>query len=366
MSRPTRIDQIVPSIVGRDAVSFHYLQAQRVIRSLGFVSEIYAATMGPEMATRARSLTDLPRHSSRQWVCYQASIGSPAADVATSHPGAKIIDYHNITPPAFVEKWMPSLAEELRLGREQVAAMAPIVSLALADSAYNASELEAWHYGRTAVSTLMLDRSNFDVEPDPAELERLGEERCCGGADWLFVGQMLPHKSHHDVVMAFAAYLRAYDPAARLHLVGRKSCPSYAKAIALLSERLGISKAVRLHGSVGAAELVALYHSCDVYVCCSEHEGLGAPLVEAMHHGLPIVAFAAGAVPETVGDAAVLLGSKEPALIAAAAHSVTEDPRLREAMAEKGRARATAFMPECARAQFAESIRAAVDELAPV
>ena len=55
-TRPVRIDQVIPSIVERDAVSHHTLQSQRVLRSMGFVSEIYACTMGRELTGRVHPL----------------------------------------------------------------------------------------------------------------------------------------------------------------------------------------------------------------------------------------------------------------------------------------------------------------------
>ncbi|HLI44250.1 MAG TPA: glycosyltransferase family 4 protein [Acidimicrobiales bacterium] len=358
VGRPVRIDQVIPSIVERDAVSHHTLEAQRVLRGLGFVSEIYALTMGPEMAGRVHPLSELPREQGgRQWVCYQASIGSPAAEAVAEHPGPKLLDYHNITPAELVEQWMPSLGDEVRLGRVQLAELAPAVLLGVGDSRYNTRELESWGYERTRVSMLMVDRTNFDVAPDPVATARLSAlARAEPGADWLFVGQMIPHKAHHDVVAAFAAYREAYEPSARLHLVGRDSCPAYALGVRRYVEVLGLDDAVEIAGSVSAGELAALYDSCDVYVCCSDHEGFCAPLLEAMHHGLPVVAYAAAAVPETVGDAGVVLDTKAPAAVAAAVRRVLTDDGLRHRLVAAGRQRADSFSLERARADFAAAI----------
>lgn len=362
--RPVRIDQVIPSIVERDAVSHHTIEAQRVLRSLGYVSEIYSLTMGPEMAGRVHPLSELPAEpEGRQWLCYQGSIGSPAAEVFGAHPAVKIVDYHNITPAELVEAWMPTLGEEVRLGRQQLAALAPAVVLGLGDSAYNTRELDAWGYARTAVSMLMVDHTNFDVAPDPERRDRLEAAKARGGADWLFVGQQLPHKAHHDVVMAFAAYREAYDPAARLHLVGRDSCPAYALGVRKLVDALGLTDSVELAGSVSAPVLAALYDAADVYVCCSDHEGFCAPLLEAMHHRLPIVAYAAAAVPETVGEAGVLLASKAPALVAAAAHRVVADAELRARLVVAGSERAELFTLERSRSEFAQVIEKTVAEL---
>jgi len=318
-ARPVRIDQVIPSIVERDAVSHHALEAQRVLRSMGFVSEIYACTMGRELAGRVHPLRELPRErGDHQWVCYQASIGSPAADAVASHPGLKLVNYHNISPAELVERWMPLLGEEVRLGRKQLVELAPLVELGVAVSEFNRLELEEAGYRRSVVAPLTVDTANFDYPPDPRAAERLRAARSLGGHDWLFVGQMLPHKAHQDVIKALVCARRMFDPDARLHLVGRESCPPYADALRRYVAALGLTGAVEFAGSVSPGELAAYYSTADVLVCCSDHEGFCAPLLEAMHHRLPVVAYGVAAVPETVLDAGIVLPCKSPVLVATA------------------------------------------------
>jgi glycosyltransferase involved in cell wall biosynthesis len=356
-TRPVRIDQIIPSIVERDAVSHHALEAQKVLHSMGFVSEIYAANMGPGLLGRVHLLEDLPREGpEHQWVCYQASIGSPAADVFASHPGLKLLDYHNISPAELVERWLPHLGDEVRLGRKQLSELAPIVELGFADSEFNRVELEEAGYRRSAVAPLMVDTVNFSSPPDQEMMDRLAVARARGGHDWLFVGQMLPHKAHQDVIKALVCARRLFDPEARLHLVGRESCPAYADALHRYVADLGLTGAVDFAGSVSSAELSAYYASADVLVCCSDHEGFCAPLLEAMHHRLPVVAYGVTAVPETVLDAGIVLPSKSPVLVAVAVQRLLSDAALREALVKAGLQRAQVFSIEAARRGFAHSI----------
>jgi glycosyltransferase involved in cell wall biosynthesis len=355
--RPVRIDQIIPSIVERDAVSHHALEAQKVLHSMGFVSEIYAGNMGPGLHGRVHLLDDLPRERpEHQWVCYQASIGSPAADVFASHPGLKLLDYHNISPAELVERWLPHLGEEVRLGRRQLAELAPIVELGFADSEFNRLELDEAGYRRTAVAPLMVDTTNFSSPPDPRVVARLSVARARGGHDWLFVGQMLPHKAHQDVIKALACARQMFDAEARLHLVGRESCPAYADALHRYVAALGLTDAVEFAGSVTSGQLSAYYASADVLVCCSDHEGFCAPLLEAMHHRLPVVAYGVTAVPETVLDAGIVLPSKSPVLVATAVQRVLTDAPLRVELIRAGLERAQVFSIEAARRGFAESI----------
>jgi glycosyltransferase involved in cell wall biosynthesis len=89
-------------------------------------------------------------------------------------------------------------------------------------------------------------------------------------------------------------------------------------------------------------------------VCLSEHEGFCVPLLEAMHHGLPVVAFAAAAVPETLAGAGVVLERKDPAVVAAAVHRVLTDDDLRAAVVAAGRRRLADFTLERSRARWVE------------
>ena len=60
--------------------------------------------------------------------------------------------------------------------------------------------------------------------------------------------------------------------------------------------RIG-ARDVHLVGHVSNEELTAYYELADVFVCASEHEGFCVPLVESFHMGVPVLAYAATAVP---------------------------------------------------------------------
>jgi len=90
---------------------------------------------------------------------------------------------------------------------------------------------------------------------------------------------------------------------------------------------------------VTGAELGARYRVADVYVSASEHEGFGVPLLEAMAHDVPVVAYASTAVPETAAGAALLVDDKSPTVLAAAVHRVISDPPLAAGLVAAGRRR---------------------------
>jgi glycosyltransferase involved in cell wall biosynthesis len=119
---------------------------------------------------------------------------------------------------------------------------------------------------------------------------------------------------------------------------------------------------VTVTGHISEEELVAWYRRADLFVVASEHEGFCVPLIEAMQFDIPIVARANGAVPETLGDAGVLVpGDTGPSTLAAVIAAVLDDDLARDALRARGRARRSAFTAEACRRRFLETL----DNLAP-
>jgi glycosyltransferase involved in cell wall biosynthesis len=230
----------------------------------------------------------------------------------------------------------------LRAGRRQLRELASRTVLGLADSAYNASELDALGYEETRVVPILFDRDDLHVDVDAATRDRLERERIDGSSTWLFVGQVAPHKAQHDIVKALATYRKVFDPRARLRLVGFPLSRTYVEALEHYVADLGLTDAVEIAGSVPDAALGAYFATSDVYVCLSEHEGFCVPLLEAMHHGVPVVAYGAGAVPETLGNGGLLLSRKDPLTVATAVARVM-DPDHHDAFVRAGHARLDDF-----------------------
>ena len=112
---------------------------------------------------------------------------------------------------------------------------------------------------------------------------------------------------------------------------------------------------VRHAQHLSEAQLAAWYADADVFVSLSEHEGFCIPLLEAMRSDLPIVALAAGAVPETLGDAGMLLSpTRRPTDVSTAIDRVRRDPALSARLVGAGRRRLRAFDAAATRARFVE------------
>ena len=348
-----RIDQFVPSLTPHDAIGSHVLNARQALRRTGIRSEIWFESTGRPLRGEGRHYQEYPSSDGpADIVVYHASIHSRMASFLIDRPEPVVVDYHNITPSRFFAGWDPVMGASMDLGRVDLRRLAPCAELALADSPYNQAELVDFGYRLTAVCPILIDYDQRGIRPDPRALARLEQDRRRGGARWLFVGRLAPNKCQHDVIGAFAAYRRIFDSHARLTLVGATTSMSYEAALRRLAGELDVGDAVDFAGSIPLGHLLATYRTTDIFVCLSEHEGFCVPVIEAMVSQVPVVAFAAGALPDTAGDAAFLLHDKDPLLVACAVDRVLSDPPLRSELIAAGQARACQFSLERVAKEF--------------
>jgi glycosyltransferase involved in cell wall biosynthesis len=352
--------QFVPTLEP-GAIGTHLLEVQRLMRDRGVESEVFAQVTRPSMVGRSRHFSEYRRHRDRDAaIMYHTSIGSVVADFVRDRGETLVVDHHNVTPLKFLGAWEPALVQPVRRGIDQARELGGRASLGLAHSAFSEADLIEAGYSATAVVPILVDLDTFQGESDPDTAAALGEAKAAGGANWLFVGRVVPNKCQHDLVKAFAVYRRVYDPKARLHIVGGSSSDTYWRALTDFVTALDLGDAVTLTGSVPQEVLVAHYRAADVFVCLSEHEGFCVPLLESMHHRVPIVAFAAAAVPETLDGAGVVLASKAPATVAAAVQRVLTDDALRSRLVAAGTDRLADFALDRTRARFLDVVERAV------
>ncbi len=141
---------------------------------------------------------------------------------------------------------------------------------------------------------------------------------------------MIPNKRIEDVIRWFHAYRRWYNPHSRLLLVGAHS--GFERYLAMLHQFVAEIGATDIHvlGHVANEELIAYYEVADVFLCASEHEGFCVPLVEAFHFGVPVIAYAAAAVPATMDGGGILVADKNPLAVAGLIDQIVSRPALQD------------------------------------
>jgi glycosyltransferase involved in cell wall biosynthesis len=345
------------------AVGHHVVEARDALVAAGHPSEIFASDVDPGWkGCGARHYQEYGRSVRARpddRLVYQVAIGSPVADWLVARPEMLIANHHNFTPVRFLQAWDTAAMHGVAWGRRQLRHLADRCVLGIADSRFNELDLQAAGFSDTVVVPVLVDLTAFDREVDDELLARLLDSKTDGGPDWLFVGRIAPNKCQHDLVAALAAHRKAYGSRARLRLVGSSTAPAYSFALDRFVADLGLDDAVEVTGPVSTAALGAYYRAADVLVCVSEHEGFCVPLLEAMHHDVPVVAFGAGAVTETVGGGGLVLDRKDPETVAAAVERVLKDHELRAQLVAAGRIRAAQLDPEKARAEFVGAVERA-------
>ena len=151
-----------------------------------------------------------------------------------------------------------------------------------------------------------------------------------GWTNVMFVGRVIPNKKFEDVIRAFHVYRTRHNPRSRLLLVG--SYGGFEKYLAMLHAlvaRLGTPD-VHFLGHVSNEELTALYDVADLFLCASEHEGFCVPLIESFYKQVPVLAYAATAVPATMDGGGILYETKDPFEVARIMAAVLDDPDLED------------------------------------
>jgi glycosyltransferase involved in cell wall biosynthesis len=258
--------------------------------------------------------------------------------------GAKVLQYHNITPAAFFAPYDPGLFRLAALGRRELATLAGRVDLALGDSEFNRQELEALGFAPTGVMPIAVNTERITGAPPRPALERILAD---GLINILFVGRIVPNKRIEDHIRLAEVYKRYVDAYYRFIFVGRyDGVPRYYDRIrALVAQYENLPDRFWFTGPVPDEDLAAFYRWADAYVSLSEHEGFCVPLVEAMAADVPIVAYAAGAVPETLGGAGVLFAPKDLEVAAELVGSVVYDRQIRAGVLAGQRRRLQDFTP---------------------
>jgi glycosyltransferase involved in cell wall biosynthesis len=323
------VHQLLAALSYGDAIGNEALAIQRHLRAAGFRSDIFAEKVHPRMAHLARPLWEYREVSAPETVClYHFSIGSAAGRLIHHCPDRLVAIYHNITPARFFLGFHRHLAGLVYHGRRELAAFAPRTELALGDSEFNRRELEEAGFARTGVLPIVLDLSLYDRPPSPVVRRLYDDDRF----NILFVGRIIPNKRIDDLLRVFAVYQRWIEPRSRLMLVGdHRGFEGYFDRLQAQVRELRLDEVV-FTGQVDDDELYAYYRLADVFLCLSEHEGFCVPLQEAMHFGVPVIAYDAGAVRETLKGGGVIVRDRRPAVVAELVQSLRLDAALREAV----------------------------------
>jgi L-malate glycosyltransferase len=338
-----RVDQWVPTLHAGDAIGDSARLMREAFRAWGHEADIFALEVDEELRGEARAYGDWRPGGPGDVLLLHYALPSPLTEGFRRQGGRRILLHHNITPPEFFLGYDPEMARICSLGREELGSLSDCADLGLADSEFNRLELERAGFKRTGVLPIYTDFARYEEPPNRVLLKALRD----GRTNLLFVGRVAPNKRHEDLIRLASLWKRFIAPDVRLLLVGKlPRRRHYLDALQALMYEEGLTPwEVVFTGHVEHDDLLACYAAADLFVSMSEHEGFGLPLVEAMLMNVPILAYGAAAVPDTLGGAGVQFSSKSLAEVAEVGHRLVTDAGLRQGVLRGQERRLAAFSP---------------------
>ena len=304
------INQWVPAAHRGDAVGDSARRVRDLLRARGFDSNIYALSIDDNLRDDVLPFDHVSSHAGDATILHFA-VPSIMSTKLTQLKSRTIIQYHNITPAYFFAPYDSGIFRIAALGREELKTLVGHVDVALGDSEYNRQELATLGFTSTGVMPIIVDTERITGSPGEPALEEtlLGD----GLANILFVGRIVPNKKIEDIIRLAEHYKRYVDTDYRFIFVGRTDAvPRYYDTIlALIAEYQMPKDRFIFTGTVTESALATYYRASSAYISLSEHEGFCVPLVEAMSADLPILAFGATAIPETLGGAGICFSPKD-------------------------------------------------------
>ena len=335
----TAIHQFSPACAPGDGVTSGMMLTRKYLRLLGFRSEIYVMQRPDELAHEVFMADELVRGSGHDVLLLQHhSLGDDRIDWIEEAGLDRVLVYHNITPA----EYLPAVLHRLCVkGHDQLRHWASQCLGAIGDSDFNSRDLHEAHYANVKTLPLLVDIDAVRARPWDFATTAKYED----AINLLFVGRVVDNKNQIFLVDMLHELLHFSVRPVRLILAGGVTSPEYMEALRRRIEQLGLQHAVVLAGKVSDEELSALYRCADVFVCASQHEGFGMPLIEAMLFDVPVVALATSSVPDTLGEGGLLLDTTDAAEMARVVHLVNTHPGLRQWVREGQRRCIERFEP---------------------
>jgi len=357
-----------------DGVTNGMLFTQRLLRTLGYKSEIYVEHLAPELAEQIQSYDDFS-DSKDALLLVHHSFGHDAEDWLVGLTCHKALIYHNITPAHFfdhdtdfyryavlgreqLQRWIKSdlfcgALGVLELNRQELLDYGfyrPLITLPLL------IDLDLWRLSTSSSSAPVDDSSTAFGDDSLSSVDTA--TATTDSFQLLFVGRIARNKNQHLLVQLIRG-LQRFSPGVdwQLNLVGGCSDGDYFEEIQQQIQRDGLEGRINLLGKVSHEVLVRQYRESDAFVCLSQHEGFGMPLIEAMFFSLPVLAVDSSNIAATLGAAGLLLEAQdnEESLLfnlQSLVQYLQGQPELLQSIADAGTQRLSPLEPELLQQQL--------------
>jgi glycosyltransferase involved in cell wall biosynthesis len=343
-----RFFQYHPSIVGADAIGYSIQRLHKMFRRLGHSS--FLICQDSERKISVSEACKLSALFSVHWrrddvLIIHHSFFNESMETLLDIPARKILVYHNITPGQFFRDiGMTHLGELADAGRSQLLQATAGFDLAVGVSDFNTNELRDLGYSACYTIPVFYDDAFFSSPWMKWTAYRALKES--NDVNIAFVGRIVPNKRPDKLIETLAEYQRLFRRNAMLHLVGKIWNEDYVASLMTGAARQGVLSRIRMHIGAPQLQVKTVLAAADAFVSFSEHEGFMVPLLEAFTVGCPVIAYRAGAIPETMGGAGIGIDEPDPALAAGLIELLKRDRVTRRRIIAGQASRAVSFRSE--------------------
>lgn len=354
-----RVIQVVWSLEFGDGVSNCIFSISKVLDEFNYSNSIVSFYVDDrvkgENVRKLDNIYDSIVEDSSDIVIYHFSIGCPLNYIVENMQCKKILVYQNVTKPDFYRGVDDEVLKLCLWGLYDAAKTTGRYLKSIVMSEFNKNDLlkMGWKTEDVLIFPLVKTENVFSKKN-----QDLFDRLKGGFVNILFTGRIVPNKKIEDIIKIFSYYQKNVNCKSRLILVGGIRYQNYYNALVDYIQLLGC-KNVMFTGHVANDDLEAYYAAADVFLCMSEHEGFCIPLVEAMKREIPIIAYSAAAVPDTLGESGVLVDTKDEKKVAGILNRIATDCEYRNKVIYSQKRRLSSLSIE----NFKTKIKGVIDEI---
>nr|WP_246052298.1 glycosyltransferase family 4 protein [Leptospira idonii] len=286
-----------------DAISQEMMEIKKLLQSNGWKGKLFSGNVYKAEGNYAEKFTKA-KISDKDVLIYHHSIHTEVLPYLLKLPNRKILIYHNVTPHGFFEPYDLKFTYLLREGRNDLSIIKEKFNKYFAVSNFNRSELVDLGFENPKLLPLHI---NFKKWKDISH-----EKHKKDPIQFLFVGRIAPNKRQDDLIRFAKIWKSFSEKPFSMKIVGfcNPNQQTYLDELEMMIRTYELKEEVQIVPYVNEAILSKFYQESSYFLSMSEHEGFCVPLLEAMLFQLPVIAFDAGAVAETMDGAGVLFRTK--------------------------------------------------------
>ncbi len=319
------IEQFLPAFHYGDAIGNSTLSLHKCLLEKGIDSRIISLTIDENMRDKASFFKDY-RENPESIKILHFAVPSELTDFFIKTKGKKVMVYHNITPAHFFVGFSDEFVKFTNEGRNHLNRLKDSFDMSIADSEYNAQELRGLSFRNVFVFPIMINFEEYSKPFNKPYYNLLNDER----KNIIFIGRISPNKKIEDLIKVLFFYKKFISPSIRLIVAGNTATlPKYFYSVRDLASRFFLtSDDIVFTGHIPFDELLSVYKLGDIFLSMSEHEGFCLPLIESCCFQVPIIAYDAGAVSETLDEAGIIVKNKNYEYIAGLVDEVIFNKKL--------------------------------------